>query len=170
MKKLNPRAVWLFFINYLFRFSGFYVLMFIYTFSLESQLRRAGIDPKLNVYIILGAIVLLVLLFVWAMLARHFYRYELSENGFKSEQGVLSKKYVTIPYDRIQNVDIHRSILSRVLGLSDIQIQTAGTSGVSMGRWGGGSEGRLPGIAKEDAEKLRDELIERAKNSKNQGL
>ncbi len=57
-----------------------------------------------------------------------------------------------------------------MLGLSDLNIQTAGMS--SVGRYGRGvfAEGRLPGLSREEAEKLRDELISRAKKNSNQGL
>ena len=56
-----------------------------------------------------------------------------------------------------------------MLGLSDLQIQTAGMSSVA-GSYGAGSEGRLPGVTREEAERLRDELIKRARGSKNQGV
>ena len=85
---------------------------------------------------------------------------------------MIYKKYVTIPYDRIQNVDIHRGILARLLGLSDLNIQTAGFS-ATVGRYGVGgasAEGRLPGTSREVSEQLRDELIQRSRQSKNQGL
>ena len=79
---------------------------------------------------------------------------------------------MTIPYDRIQNVDIYRGILARLLGLSDLNIQTAGMSAIinRYGVSGGGAEGRLPALSREVAEQLRDELIQRARQSKNQGL
>lgn len=101
--------------------------------------------------------------------AYKFYKYELREDGFRKEHGVIWKKYVHIPYERIQNVDIYRGILARLLGLSDLQIQTAGMSSVT-GSYGAGSEGRLLGVTKEEAERLRDELIRRARGSKNQGV
>lgn len=106
----------------------------------------------------------LILSYTWAYLSYKFYKYELAKDGFKKELGVIYKKYVTIPYDRIQNVDIYRGILARLLGISDIQIQTAGMSGIAL------SEGRLPGLSKRDAEELRDQLIHRVSNSKDQGL
>jgi len=52
--------------------------------------------------------------------------------------------------------------------LSDLQIHTAGYGAV--GAKGTGSEGRLPGLSREDAESLREELLRRVKESKNQGL
>jgi len=114
----------------------------------------------------------LVLCFIWAKLTYHFYRYELLDTGFRKESGVIYKKYVTVPYDRIQNVDINRGILARILGLSDLNIQTAGAS-ATVSRYrimGGGAEGRLPAVSMAVAEQLRDELIQRARQSKNQGL
>lgn len=67
------------------------------------------------------------------------------------------EKYVTIPYDRIQNVDIYRGVVDRLLGLN---IHTAGW-GISGWRTFD-VEGYLPGLSKEVAEELRDELIHRA--------
>lgn len=110
-----------------------------------------------------------IISYIWAKLTYHYYRYDLSELVFKKEHGVIYKKYVSIPYDRIQNVDIHRGILARLLGLSDLQIQTAG--GISMSSYGAFSEGRLVGLSKEEAERLRDEVIQRSRSSRNgQGL
>jgi hypothetical protein len=61
--------------------------------------------------------------------------------------------------------------------ISDLNIQTAGTSAIAPHRglisaliMVSDAEGRLPGVSKEVAEQLRDELIERARKSKNQGL
>jgi len=173
MNQLHPRAVWLFFISSLlcffliFLFLGFYLIIGI----LSELGENTGITSYIG-WIFVFAFVVIVLLYIWAKLSYHFYRYELREDGFRKELGVITKKYVTIPYDRIQNVDIYRGILARILGLSDLNIQTAGAS-AQMSRYGGltgGAEGRLPGLSREDAEKLRDELIRRAKQSKNQGL
>jgi len=102
--------------------------------------------------------------YIWAQLSWKYYKYEVAANGFKKESGVIGKRYVTIPYDRIQNVDIYRSLLARMLGLSDLHIQTAGMSYVGKG--GVTSEGRLPGVSFEVAEKLRDELINRATHAR----
>src|SRR3989344_4147735 len=91
-----------------------------------------------NVFIIL-LIVCILLTYIWARLSYHFYRYELTKEGFRKESGVISKSYVTIPYNRIQNVDIYRGVMARLLGLSSLWIQTAGISGMVR------AEGLLPG-------------------------
>lgn len=153
-------------------------LWLLFDFTLrEPQLQQLDVDPQLPWIIftwltVIGLALLAILGYIWAKLSYRFYKYELVEDGFRKESGVIWKKYVTIPYERIQNVDIYRGILARMLGLSDLQIQTAGMS-ATVGRYGfggAGAEGRLPGVSQQDAEKLRDGLIKRARGSKNQGV
>lgn len=172
MKQLHPRAVWLFFLGSIMRALLPIVFLTIWTASFVGGLGDTDVSfgALKWLWVIIPAFI--ILCFIWAKLTYHFYRYELTENGFRKELGVIYKKYVTIPYDRIQNVDIYRGILARILGLSDLNIQTAGASAV-VGRYGAsgiGAEGRLPGLPKEVAEQLRDELIQRAKYSRGQGL
>lgn len=180
MKQLDPKAVWLFFFGFVLRsfvpiiFLSIWGSAFLSDFgeNLDNLDRGADFSFAFLNWLWVIIPVFLVLCFVWAKLTYHYYRYELTEAGFRKELGVVYKKYVTIPYDRIQNVDIYRGILARVLGLSDLNIQTAGMSATvgGYGVSGGGSEGRLPALSREVAEQLRDELIQRARQSKNQGL
>ena len=170
MKQLDQKAVWLFFIGSIFRWVFFLVMIsfWLLSFSEGAEQSRIGGEFSFTIFNWLWVIipVFLLLCFLWAKLSYHFYRYELTDLGFRKEYGVIYKKYVTIPYDRIQNVDIYRGILARILGLSDLNIQTAGSSAGGMT-----GEGRLPGISKETAEYLRDELILKTRQSKvGQGL
>lgn len=157
MQALDPKAVWLFFIYWSF------IAIIGMIITLVGLMMVYPIIPVLILVAVLACI------FAWAKLTYYFYRYELHEEGFKKELGVIFKQYTTIPYDRIQNVDIHRGILDRILGLSSLNIQTAG-SNTTSGGFGRGSEGRLPGISKEISEKLRIELISRSNQSKNRGF
>ncbi|MDO8470900.1 MAG: PH domain-containing protein [bacterium] len=171
MQKLDPKVVWLFFLKSLIRwvFVSVFLTIFLNFFldifnTLQLQTNLEEIDLNL-ILLIIPSIFVFILAWIWAKLTYHFYRYDLREDGFRMEMGVITKKYVTIPYERIQNVDIHRGILARILGLSDLQIQTAGMS-ASFSRYGvvgAGAEGRLPGLAKDVAEKVRDELIQKAR-------
>ncbi len=176
MKQLDPKAVWLFFISYLFTLLPLaFVVVVIYLQLPILKFMKEGV--KINVlpydfsllkdFFFLAIPIYIVFCYVWARLSYHFYRYELTENGFKKEYGVIWKKYVTVPYEKIQNVDIYRGLLGRLLGLSDLQIQTAGMSAIVAPRrgymYGAGAEGRLPGLSREVAEALRDELVRRSK-------
>lgn len=177
MKQLDPKSVWIFFVSFVARW--FFLLVFFTWIPLSMMLGTAGNQGRiihLNFnylyWVLLFIPLFMVFCFIWAKLSYKYYKYELTENGFKKESGVIYKKYVTIPYDRIQNIDINRGIISRMLGLSDLQIQTAGFSAVmgnNMAR-GIGAEGRLPALSKDTAEQLREELLIKIKQSKNQGL
>lgn len=183
MKHLHARVVWLFFTSFLLRWGiiGLFVAIFLgvggfmkitqWMFRVEPS-RDAQDILSVIVFSSAGIVVLIIFfilfLYIWAQLSYRFYRYELTESGFKKEHGVIWKKYVFIPYNRIQNIDIYRGLISRLLGLSDLQIQTAG--GITAGSYGAYAEGRLPGLAKEDAERLRDELVQRTRQSRSQGL
>jgi uncharacterized membrane protein YdbT with pleckstrin-like domain len=163
MRQLHPRAVWLFF------YDSFLKVIFNLSFLAVVVLVGFPVNiSNLPLFFFLVLIGFIILSWVIAKLTYSFYKYELREDGFRKEHGIIWKKYVTIPYDRIQNVDIYRGVIARLLGLSDLQIQTAG--GITAGSYGGFSEGRLRGLSMEDAEKMRDELIARARQSRNQGL
>ncbi len=170
MKQLDKKAVWFFFFSFILRWFVLLALFFgPVAVAIILTLNKEGV----NLEFLQGALkwlwlavpAVLILFFAWARLTYRFYRYEITDRGFRYEAGVIYKKYVSIPFERIQNVDIYRGILARFLGLSDLNIQTAGSS-ASFNRYGssvGGfsSEGRLPALSKETAEQVRDELIEK---------
>ena len=170
MKQLDPKAVWLFFIGAIGR--GFIIgaLLSFWVGAFISGV--AGDETPGAVYyhsgllmVLVLPLALLIIAYIWARLSYRFYKYEVGDKGFRKESGVIWKRYVTIPYDRIQNVDIYRGVIARLLGLSDLQIHTAGMGGIATG------EGRLPGLSKEEAERMRDELIDRSRTSRTgQGL
>lgn len=176
MQQLNPKAVWLFFIGLILRW---FIVLVLLAFWLSAFF--SGIPESGNVFsfgflkwLLIIILALLIFVWIWAKLTYHYYRYELREDGFRKEYGVIWKKYVTVPYDKIQNVDIYRGVIDRVLGLSDLHIQTAGAS-AQVSRYGafeGGAEGRLPALSREVAEQLQDELVKRARQLRttNQGL
>lgn len=185
MKQLDPKATWLFFINSIGNafllflpliFMGVMLLISLNKGNREYTFNPGGTTPAEQFYdryssgIIdwfwIVIVIFIVISFIWAKLTNYFYKYELTDLGFKKELGVIYKQYVTIPYDRIQNVDIYRGIWARILGLSDLNIQTAGSGTVVIT-----GEGRLPGLSKETAEALRDELVKRSLESRRgQGL
>ena len=172
MQQLDPKAIWLFFLA----LGGPWVIIILLvgtnlTTSLFgfSFLFAPGNLLQGIFYSGFGTFILAVLFFsiiwVWAKLTYYYYRYELREDGFRKEHGVIWKKYVTIPYEKIQNVDIYRGVVARLLGLSDLHIQTAGasTQATRSGIFSYAAEGRLPGLSREVAEQVRDELIKRSK-------
>jgi membrane protein YdbS with pleckstrin-like domain len=161
MNRLSPKAIWLFFISYLIRLGIIPVGFGLYLVSLlpsESATLSGAFYSSILVSIIANIVLWILLSLLWAWLTQHHFRYSLQENYFQKEVGVLYKKYITIPYENIQNIEIDRRVLSRLLGLSEIMIETASSHTRS--------EGRVPGLKHEEAEQLKDELIRRAHQKK----
>ena len=71
---------------------------------------------------------------------------------FKS--GVIATTTTIVPYNRIQHVALHEGFISRKYNLAEIQIFTAG---------GSGSDLEIPGIAKEEAENIKQLLMGKIK-------
>ena len=171
MQNLDPKATQLFFLGnvvgftviaFAIGFGAVFVLMTV-TESLSSE--------KITTILLIGVVIIILITilgiiaaYVWSKWQYRFYHYELREDGFRKEYGVITKRYVTIPYERIQNVDIYRGLLERILGLSALKVQTAGGSSINVG-----AEGSLPGLSHEVAEQLRDELVKRSREKKARG-
>lgn len=167
MEKLHPKVVWIFFFQFLFAplFLGFFIAPLLIV--IQRKISEEAVVLPWG-WLILGFFLYIIFCYIWAKLTYRFWRYQLTEDAIKIEKGVIWKKYISIPYERIQNVDIYRGVLARLLGLSDLQIQTAGYSG-GYGKYGRGTEGKLPGIDIQTAEQLREDLIKKLKGTK-QGL
>jgi len=153
---LDPRAIWIFFFQIMF-LSFFLCFFFLIPFFYFL--------PILTTLLILA--LLIIIFYFWAKLTYNCWKYEITEDALRIERGVIWKKYISIPYERIQNVDINRGVLARILGLGALNVQTAGYSG-GGGRYGllTAAEGNLPGLNINIAEQLRDDLIKRAKGTK----
>ena len=166
MEKLHSKSIYIFFFQFLLK--GLFIVIFLSYATIPMMFQREVSINKLFLLPVIIFALYIVFCYIWAKLTYRFWAYEITEDTYKMEQGVIWKRYVSIPYERIQNIDIHRGVIARLLGLSELRIQTAGFGG-AQGRWGASTEGKLPGIEREKAEQLREQLISRVKGTK-QGL
>jgi uncharacterized membrane protein YdbT with pleckstrin-like domain len=104
-----------------------------------------------------------ITLYVTSALAYNHFFYGINELGFQKEYGIIHQQRVSIPYDKIQNVNINRSLIDRMLGLARLNIETAGTASVDDRYVVGGSsskaEAHLPGVTLEQAKKIHDLVV-----------
>lgn len=170
-QQLHPGVRWVFrmqiYLTFLPIFFFFFVLsMFLAVGSLQiATLIGALLNSLfwLVIFIILGE--------VYARMSYNRWFYEFTSNGVKLERGIIWKKYSNIPYERIQNIDVHRGILARIFGFSEVNIQTAGYSNPMYRfqiRFGGFrrsnlqmSEGYIPAVDINEAEKIREFLLKK---------
>lgn len=109
------------------------------------------------IVVLLVVIVMIIFIEIYARLTYSNWRYEFTEHNLKLERGIIWKKYSNIPYERVQNVDVSRGILARMLGFSTVDIQTAGASYSARGI--PQSEGHIPAVGVKHAEEIRDFLM-----------
>ncbi|WP_104195082.1 PH domain-containing protein [Cryobacterium sp. M25] len=80
--------------------------------------------------------------------------YQLRRDDLLFRRGIMFTRFVSVPYGRMQLVDITRGPIARWLGLADLKFVTAAASSGVL----------IPGLAEADAESLRDRLVELAES------
>lgn len=105
------------------------------------------------VFALLLAFILLI--FMLSNIAFRKKGYALREKDIIFKRGILATNITVVPLNRIQHVALHEGIFSRMYDLSEVQIYTAGGSGSDLG---------LPGLLKEDAEKIKTFLLSKIVN------
>lgn len=102
------------------------------------------------VLMLVGGLLAVVLAF--QVLAWWRFTYTLLPNEMYIESGVFSRNRRSIPWERVQDVEIERGPLARVFGLAKVKLETGAS---------GSDEGLLDSIALNDALALRDEVRSR---------
>ena len=163
MKELHPGAKWIFRVTaYLAVFFTFLILFFSIIGILISVIKSPVIIFSLIASTLLIFLVLAVIFGeMYSNLSYKNWKYEFTQNELKTEQGIIWKKYRSVPYERVQNVEIHRGILARILKFSCLDIHTAGYSAVAHSGVGGTAEGNIPAVSIEEAEKIREFLMKK---------
>ena len=106
-------------------------------------------DRRLTtVFLLLGAG--LVLLLAASVLSYINFRFRLNSNAFLIHSGVLSKKRLTLSFDRIQNIAIKQPFYFRPFGLVTVALESAGSAS---------EEVNLAGIDRTLAEELRKTVL-----------
>ncbi len=176
MNQLHPGARWI------FRLRAYRPLFSLTVFTIFFWLAVISItNESYWTYVNIGILFIPFLLFfliiaeIYARMSYTRWLYEFEKSCLKIEHGIIWKKYTSIPYEKVQNVDIKRGIIARIVGFSSVEIETAGQSGFG-GRSGfrvkrrGNinqyhSEGYLPAVGINDAEKIREFVINKIKKT-----
>jgi putative membrane protein len=116
---------------------------------------------ELGIYAGLGIIIIVVILFIAliglsVLFAYIYYKrflWEITEADIHIYSGIIFKKQVHIPFQRVQSIDFNAGIVDRILGLVKLKIETAG---------GAANKGVLiPALKLAEAEALRAEVFAR---------
>lgn len=132
----------------------FTALVFI-VFSFSGSL--AATKPLMVLAVLILVSISVFLLMGYEYIYWRNFEYHIEEDGLKMLSGVITKNDRDIPMKRIQNVDVNRNILQRVIGIAKVDVETAG---------GSKTEASLKYLTYEDAKKMQKQVRE-LKNRRN---
>lgn len=149
--KLSPTVILVFIFNYIKTAILLYVLLAVGIY----------LQPAIFVLASLLVTVFLVSLALWAY---SNFSYEVTEDGLEIKFGIVHFKTISAPFSQVQNVNIERSLIDRMLNLARVSIETAGSAVTQpmqvIGGYTARSEAYIPGLTMQQAKKLHDILID----------
>lgn len=86
-------------------------------------------NPDAGTWFYVGSLLLYGVFVVPLLIVQYLrFRYQVSEKEIVIHRGVFTYRHRNIPIERIQNIEIEQSLLSRLLGTAKVKIETAGSS------------------------------------------
>lgn len=96
-------------------------------------------------------VLLLVLSLILTRIAFRYKGYVIRQKDIIYKTGWLNRRITTVPFSRVQHVDVHQNIMERGFNLSTLNIYTAG---------GQASDLSIPGLLPDTAERLKAYLLQ----------
>lgn len=84
--------------------------------------------------------------YIYAKAYRSHFSYQLSDRYLVITRGVFTREKTTIPFSRVQNINVGQGIIERRFGLYTVKVETAGSSGVNPNGGPTAPEGYITGI------------------------
>lgn len=99
--------------------------------------------------------------------------YMVTDRSLRIREGIVRVNELTLTFANVQDVSIRQNPIQRLLGISDLRVQTAGGGGGDSRRGPGGKEesghiGYFHGL--DDAEAIRDLILDRLRQLRGAGL
>lgn len=167
-QKLGPKTFWLFVLDHI-GVSLFFLILTIVVIVLEvifgNQDAVAPYDYIFN-YAILAGFGLFILsaligvLVGWLEYSK--FQFMLDDDAFKIRRGVLTAEYVSIPYRRIEAVDVRQSFLYQLMGVSRITLEMTIDTEPESDRKPSSDDEVMPAIDTQLALELQSELTRRS--------
>lgn len=126
--------------------------------AISEEVRGGGAEIGFVIAVTVGISIVAFLVFTGIVFLVHWLAYKrlyyvLGPDEFNLYSGIITKKRVHVPYNKVQSVDQKASLLQRIAGVRTLYIDTAG-----------GANNKaivVPYVTKHDAEWLRSELFAR---------
>jgi hypothetical protein len=132
-------------------------------------------DVPLDIFFLVLVLIIIFLasvIITWAIMFYNRYHFKIAEDAVYINRGILWKRNVVIPYERIQHTSVTRGPIDMLLGLHILNLFTAGTGSVGA-RFGGAAsafaaEGSIPGLA--DPKPFQEAIMSRVHGLRGDGF
>lgn len=110
----------------------------------------AGATSGSGVAFVLAGVALVAGVLAWRFVGRRYrsWGYAEREDDLLVRRGVMFARLSVVPYGRMQFIDVTAGPLERTFGLATVRLHTAAAA----------TDARIPGLAREEAARLRDRL------------
>ena len=134
---------------------GEYILL--WGIPLLVSIAAAIFIPEQRVILLTAALFFLILMFVMLFSVNRIYNflgYALRENDVCLRRGLFFRKYIIVPFNRIQHITVEQGVLSRAFGLASFEVFSAA-----------GNENNfvLKGISRERANEIKQFILQKIK-------
>lgn len=103
--------------------------------------------PEYTSYIYVLFFVVFALIFLFLIIGFKRRKYALREKDISYKSGVITKTMTTVPFSRIQHVEIDEGPISRYFGLASLSVYTAGDSSEDLD---------ISGVKREEALRIKE--------------
>ena len=107
-------------------------------------------EPWPTIAMMAALLAVLVATAGFAVLEMRRLAYQLRDHDVSLRRGVVTHRTETVPFSRVQHVNLTRGPIERVLGLASLEVTSAGPN-IS-----------IPGLAVSDAERVKQIVVERS--------
>lgn len=111
------------------------------------ELKLQEVIPEYTFYVYLGISIIFLLIFLYFLVGFSKRKYVLREKDVTYKSGVLIETITTVPFSRIQHVEINEAPISRLFKLASLNVFTAGDSSRDL---------VIKGIKKGEALKIKE--------------
>jgi len=122
-------------------------------FALQYMDKKPPFTIKENLsYIMLGVGILAIVTIIIGLLGFKYKRFAVREKDIIFQTGLILRKKIHVPFNRVQHVEVNQGVIDRFLDLAKLKIFTAG---------GSKSDLSIPGLNNEDALKMKSFILQK---------
>jgi len=111
---------------------------------------------SLQTYVFIVVGVLLVGALIRAVLLFLNFRFKVTDNDFVLHKGIINKSRISIPFDKIQNINFKQNLVQQMINVVEVEIETAGDKSVEIA---------ITALSREKAKALKNLLLSKTTKS-----